>query len=121
MIATLVYIVNKVKSPPPELFLQNPVLYFSLVQNATGIVMIEALRHVGLPVIEWHQAAREARGWTIDRLHALAYHQYRCTHKTNSQTISLIHLLSMYATHPELRKWVHTTNSAAIQKCRMCV
>ena len=116
VISTVVYILNHVKRPPPMLFLQNPLLYLSMVENATGIVMLEALRHVGLPTVEWHQAAREKRGQDVDRLHGLAYHQYRCTHKTNSQTISIIHLLSMYATHPELRQWLWTTNSGTLLK-----
>ena len=57
VIATFIYIINFVKVPPPSLFLRSPVLYMSLVENATGIVMLQALRHVGLPVVEWHQAA----------------------------------------------------------------
>ena len=30
-------------------------LYCSMVQNASGIVMIEALRNIGLPTVAWHQ------------------------------------------------------------------
>ena len=43
-----------------------------------------------------------------------AYHQYRATHKTNSQVISIIHLLSMHATHPELRQWLWKTNAGIL-------
>jgi len=114
VVATVVYIINYVKRPPPELFLQNPTLYLLMVENATGIVMLQALRNVGLPTVEWHQAAREVRGRAVDRLHGIAYHQFRATHKTNSQVISIIHLLSMYATHPELREWLWRTNSGML-------
>ena len=47
-------------------------------------------------------------------LHALAFHQYRATHKTKSQLISLIHLLSTYGTHPELRSWLQATQSVVM-------
>lgn len=114
VVATFVYIVNHVKRPPPEVFLQNPILYLTMVENASGIVMLQALLHVGLPTVEWHQAAREQRGRDVDHLHALAYHQYRATHKTNSQVISIIHLLSMHATHPELRQWLWKTNAGIL-------
>ena len=120
VIATMIYIVNFVKSPPPELFLQNPILYMGMVKNASGIVMLQALLCVGLPIVEWHQAAREQRGQTVDRLYALAYHQYRCTHKTNSQVIAILHLLAMYATHPELRPWLWTTHSGILVRYAKC-
>ena len=60
------------------------------------------------------RAARECNGKSVDKLHALAFHQYRATHKTKSQLISLIHLLSVYGTHPELREWLHATQSAVM-------
>ena len=79
-------------------------------------MLIEAMRHVGLPSVEFLQAARECNGETVAKLHALALHQYRATHKTKSQLISLIHLLSVYGTHPELRDWLHATQSAVLVK-----
>ena len=85
-----------------------------MVQNASGIVMLEALRHVGLPTIGWHRAAREGDGLRVERLHALAWHQYRCTHKTKSQLISIWFLLSIYGTHPELRPWLRASQSGVM-------
>ena len=52
----------------------------------------------------------------MDKLHALAIHQYRATHKTNSQIISLLHLLSVFGTHPELRRWIRATQSGVVQE-----
>ena len=42
--------------------------------------------------------------------------RYRCTHKTKSQLISMLHLTSIYGTHPELRQWLHATPSAVLVK-----
>ena len=64
--------------------------------------------------ISIRRAARACDGKSIDKLHALALHQYRCTHKTKSQLISLIHLVSVYGTHPELREWLQSTQSAVM-------
>ena len=117
--------------------------YAASVQNATGIVLIEAMRHVGLPSLEFLQcvpttpylscplpcppppcappdtlrrSARKCAGKQIDKIHALAFHEYRATHKTNSQVISLLHLISIYGTHPELRQWLQATQSAVLVK-----
>ena len=65
------------------------------------------------------RAAREEDGANVDCLHALAIHQYRATHKTQSQIISLLHLLSVYGTHPELRRWLHATQSGVMQSVAM--
>ena len=60
------------------------------------------------------RAARACNGKSVDQLHALAFHQYRATHKTKSQLISLLHLVSVYGTHPELREWLQATQSAVM-------
>ena len=60
------------------------------------------------------RAAREVEGQKVDKLHAHAYHIFRCTHKTKSQYISILHLLAMYATHPELRPWLWASQSAIL-------
>jgi hypothetical protein len=39
-------------------------------------------------------------------LHCLALHKFRCAHKTSSSQISLLHLISIYGTHPELRSYL---------------
>ena len=126
VVATFVFLTRHVTQPPPELLFRDPILYVSLVQNASGIMMLQFLRHAGLPVMWWHRAARTEDPHTLDDVHALGFHtvrpcppgptahshsrvggcapQYRTAHKTSSAQISLMHLLSMYATHPALRE-----------------
>ena len=69
-VATIKYIVQRVRNPPPWIFLSSPELYLAQVHNATGIALIETLRHCGLPTIEWLQAARECNGLHVDRCEA---------------------------------------------------
>lgn len=88
------------------MLLRDPALYVALVQNASGIVMLEFLRHAGLPVMWWHRAGRAEDSHILDDLHALAFHVYRTSHKTSSTQISLMHLLSIFGTHPELRGFI---------------
>lgn len=45
-------------------------------------------------------------GVTLDDLHCLALHKFRVAHKTASAQISLLHLLSIYGTHPKLRPYL---------------
>ena len=52
-VADLVFIMTVVKEPPPELFLRDPDLYRSMVQNASGITLLEGLSMVQLPAIQW--------------------------------------------------------------------
>jgi hypothetical protein len=40
-VAIVVFFTTKVTSPPPELFLANPIAYMARIQNATGVVMAE--------------------------------------------------------------------------------
>ena len=77
VVATFIYLTRHVKDPPPELLLRDPALYVSLVQNASGIVMLQFLRHAGLPICWWHRAARTEDSHTLDDLHALAFHTVR--------------------------------------------
>ena len=133
VLAIFVFLTRHVKQPPPALFFRDPILYVAMVQNASGIVMLQFLRHAGLPTMWWHRAGRAEDSRTLDDLHALAFHmvracwapvapslrrrrsqisrrasvcasQFRTAHKTSSVQISLMHLLSMFATHPELRE-----------------
>ena len=105
-VSILVYLQRHVTSPPPDLFLQNPVLYISMVENAGGVVLLEFLRHAGLPTIFWQRAARAWDSALMDDLHCLALHLFRAAHKTSSSQISLLHLVSVFGVHPELRQYV---------------
>ena len=107
-VAIIVFFVTKVKQPPPELFLSNPVVYMSQIQNAGGIVLYQFLRHSGVPTLMWQRATRGRDGKTLDDLHCLALHKFRCAHKTSSSQISLLHLISIFGTHPELRTYLRS-------------
>lgn len=48
-VAIIVYLVVHVKHPPPDLFLSNPIAYMALIEHAGGSVLLEFLRHAGLP------------------------------------------------------------------------
>ena len=50
-VAIIVFFTTKVTSPPPALFLADPVLYMSLIENAGGIILAQFLRHSGLPTL----------------------------------------------------------------------
>jgi hypothetical protein len=105
-VAIVVFFTTKVTSPPPELFLANPIAYMARIQNATGVVMAEFLRHSGAPTLFWQRSTRAREGQTLDDLHCLAVHKFRAAHKTSSSQISLLHLISIYCTHPELRTYL---------------
>ena len=105
-VAIIVFFTTKVTSPPPELFLSNPIAYLARIENATGIVLAEFLRHSGVPTLIWQRGTRGREGATLDDLHCLALHKFRCAHKTSSSQISLLHLVSIFGTHPELRQYL---------------
>jgi len=105
-VAIIVYFTTKVTQPPPELFLSDPIVYLSRIQNASGIVLAQFLRHSGVPTLMWQRGTRGREGKTLDDLHCLALHKFRCAHKTSSSQISLLHLISIYGTHPELRPYL---------------
>jgi hypothetical protein len=141
VVAIYVFLVLYVQYPSPDLLLRNPALYASMVQNATGIILIQYLRHAGLPIMWWQRTCRSGRQadgirrvnctrtcapppirtflyatsppvCRLDKLHALAIHIFRTAHKTSSSQISLLHLISVFGTHPELRP--HLRSSAFV-------
>jgi hypothetical protein len=107
-VAILVFFTTKVTCPPPDLFLSDPIVYLSRIENASGVVLAEFLRHSGLPTLFWQRGTRGREGTTLDDLHCLALHKFRCAHKTSSAQISLLHLISIFGTHPELRNYLRT-------------
>jgi hypothetical protein len=104
--AVMLYLQRHVTQPPLELLLRNPAQYAAEVQSAGGRVLVEFLRHAGLPCVFWQRAQRAMDGETLDALHAHAFHTFRAAHKTGSMQISLQHLLSTHATHDELQPFV---------------
>jgi hypothetical protein len=103
VVAIYMFLIVHVQQPPPALLLRDPTLYASMVGNATGIIRIQYLRHAGLPIMWWQRTCRAEDGVRLDKLHALAIHIFRTAHKTSSSQISLLHLISIFGTHPELR------------------
>ena len=57
-------------------------------------------------MLMWQRGTRGREGTTLDDLHCLALHKFRCAHKTCSSQISLLHLISIFGTHPELRTYL---------------
>ena len=78
-VAIIVYFTTVVTEPPPELFLSNPTAYLARIQNANGVVLAEFLRHCGVPTLLWQRGMRGREGQTLDDLHCLALHKFRCT------------------------------------------
>ena len=105
-VAIYVFLCCHITQPPPSLLLRDPALYTALVENAGVKVLVEYLRHAGLPMLWWQRTCRSADGIRLDHLHALAIHIFRCAHKTSSAQISLLHLISVFGTHPSLRDFV---------------
>ena len=105
-VSIIVYLQRHVTNPPPDLFLQNPALYASQVENAGGAVLVQFLRHAGLPPIMFQCASRAMDSTLMDDLHCLAIHVFRAAHKTSSSEISLLHLVSCFGVHPELQQYV---------------
>jgi hypothetical protein len=106
VVAIYYFLICHVKHPPPQLLMDDPALYAAMVQNAGVRVLVQYLRHAGLPMLWWQRCTRSQDGLRLDSLHALAIHVYRCAHKTSSTQISLLHLISIFGTHPELRSFV---------------
>ena len=95
------FMVQNVVEPSFDLFLSNPALYETSIENAGGLVMFKFLQNVGTPVLHWLLAGREANGQTCEDLHCLSFHQNRATtHKVNCVMISLLAILSTCATDP---------------------
>ena len=51
VVAIFVFLTRYVTQPPPDLLFRDPGSCVSLVQNASGIVMLQFPRHAGLPTM----------------------------------------------------------------------
>ena len=105
-VAIIVFFTTRVTNPNRALFFADPVAYLAQIENAGGIVLAEFLRHVGIPTLMWQRGTRAQEAETLDDLHCLALHKFRCAHKTSSSQISLLHLIGAYCSHPELRPYL---------------
>lgn len=109
------FLISDVRDPPPELFLRNPVAYQTQVHNASAVVLLEFLRHVGIPTLQWQKAARDGNGHTNETLHAHMFHACRVwAFKPNCTMTSLLALISYFCTHVKISAVVHAYSSVSL-------
>lgn len=113
-LAIVTYLVKRVKSPPPELLLANPMAYLQQINSAPALVMFQCLLYVLSPEISYHRAIRSGDGSTIPKILAYAFHVHRTVHKTQEQQITLIALISYYCIHPALRLFKDAMSSLSL-------
>ena len=77
-VAIYATIVQDVTDPPPQLFLTNPDAYLARVNSGGAVVLLQFLRHVGIPALQWQRAARSGEGHKLVKLMAIALHSFRC-------------------------------------------
>ena len=89
---------------------------FSLqVEHGTGKVIVEFLKYAGYPELQWLRSARSVKGERLIELLAYSMHHYRSvSHKPVAAQISLLGLLSMCCTEPEVRKAIFATFSVSL-------
>ena len=102
----LVFLVFHVTEPDPDLLFSRPAMYMMLIENAGGIILINFLQQVGLPTWYFQRSTRRMDGVAMDKLHAYAFHIFRAAGKNSSREISLLHLISIFGVHPELREYL---------------
>ena len=109
-IGTYTYFMADVTFPPPLLLLDHPDSYYELLENAGAKVAFKFLQFVGVPLLHWVQAGREADGGKCEKLHALAFHMNRATtHKVNYVRIALLALMSTLCVSDGLAEIVRAT------------
>ena len=94
-VAIYATILNDVTDPPPRLFLTNPDAYLARVNCAGGVVLLQFLRHVGVPALQWQRAARAGEGSKLVKLMAIALQAFRTyQYKVGCAQISMLALVS---------------------------
>ena len=80
------------------------------VEHATGRVIVEFLKHVGYPELQWQRAARTINGPRMIQLLAYSFHLYRSVaHKPVAAQIVLLGLLAQCCTEREVREAIFAT------------
>ena len=109
-IGTLAYFLLDVESPIPELLLDDPEQYLSLINVGGGVAAFESMRYVGAPISQYILAARSADGEKNCDLEAYAFHCMRAyAHKPVEARVLLISLLGSQTTHPKIAQIVKET------------
>jgi hypothetical protein len=114
-VGIMAFLLQDVRDPPPDLLLRDPDAYAARVEHAGGVVLLHFLRYVGSPSLWWQRAARAGDGERAGALHAYSLHVFRAgTHKPNCAQVSIIALLSFFATHPKLANVVYAFSSVSL-------
>ena len=109
-IGTLSYFLLDVKSPPPELLLDDPLAYLDQLKSAGGVAAFESLRCVGVPLQQWMLASRSGDGELARDCEAYSFHTMRAwAFKPVETRVLLISLLGMETTHPKIAEVVRQT------------
>ena len=115
-LASLAYLIQDVRDPPPELLLRRGLAVYMLhVQRAGGRAMCAYLHGGGLPALQWQRAGRNAEGGKFKLLLAYSFHLYRSTcHKPVAAQIVLIALLGFECALPALQTVLLATMSLSL-------
>ena len=80
-------------------------------------MLLQFLRHVGIPALQWQRAARSGEGRKLVKLMAIALHSFRCfQYKIGCAQISMLALISYLCVHDKLAAVVFAY-SGARQPC----
>jgi hypothetical protein len=94
-VAVYATVVQDVAEPPPQLFLTNPDAYMARVNCGGGIVLLQFVRHVGIPALQWQRAARAGEGRKLVQLMAISLYAFRTFQfKVGCSQISMLALVS---------------------------
>ena len=121
-IAIICYLVQDVQWPPPALLVRSIDSYLLQVHSAGGIVMLQYLKHAGIPALHWQRAAREGDGGKLKKLFAYSFHIFRSTcHKPVCTQIALIAMLGFCCALPALQAVLLATVSLSLVRCNVFV
>ena len=99
------YLLLSVKNPPPSLFISDPQLYLTMLNNQGGVVILQYLLHGGGPILRYQRAIRLGKGSVCKQMMAYSVHAHRSlAYKTKSVLINMTCLMGMCCTHPKIQQ-----------------
>ena len=114
-LAALAFLLQDVREPPPALLLRDVDAYLERLESAGGIVLVNYLKHAGIPIMQWQHAARTGDGGKLKVLFAYSFHIFRSVcHKTNCTQIALVALLGLCCALPSLQSVLLATVSLSL-------
>lgn len=114
-LAVIAFLVQDVRDPPPALLFRDLDAYLVRLQSAGGIVLVQYLKHAGLPTLQWQRAARTGDGHMLKVLFSYSFHIFRSVcHKTNCTQIALVAMLGFCCTLPSLQAVLYATVSLSL-------